>query len=283
MRSVDRSAHQFTLAVVVVAVFASVFAVDPGLAQSSAQGSISGLRFAIEVGERTTDPIWLTNGGRFVLPPGERRAIRAAAEGPGRRVYPSTTYRVIAGADWLTLDEPHPNMGTVEVVAAAKAGKGRAGTLEWVLEPGFLPADGVTRGTIEVVSSADVVATPPTPREIVTDLYRGILLRDPDPGAQGFIDTVERDGWEGVLRVAREIALSTESRSTVYQKGATNDARLEALYRHLQDRNRGSVPSEEWNRHLALLNQGSYDVVVNSLLALRPERLAGLARALPIQ
>lgn len=262
-----------------VVAFATALTVAPAPAQPTAQGPISGLSFAIEVGERTTDPQWLTSGGRFVVPPGERRVIRAAADGVGRRVYPSVTYTLVAGGEWLDLDEPHPSMGTVRVTAIKGAGKDRVGTIAWALAAGFVPANGVTRGTLEVASSASAdgnvdVSAPATPREIVGDLYRGILLREPDPGAQGFIDTVGRDGWNGVLRVAGEIATSIESRTTVYQKGATNETRLVALYRHLQDRTKASVPVEEWNRNLGFLNNRQYEVVVNELLALRPERLS---------
>jgi hypothetical protein len=250
-------------------------------AQASTAGPIRSLKFAIEeaVPVRTNDPIWITNGGAFVVPPGEKRNIRAAADGTGGRVYPSTTYRVVEGGDWFSLADPHPSMGTVRVDARAGVGAGRVGRIEWTLASGFQPSDGVTSGWFQVRSGggASIPGASTLPGRsasaIVADLYRGILLREPDAGAQVFIDTVTREGWAGVERAASEIALSEESRTTVYQKGATNERRLEAMYLHLAGQSLASIPATDRNADMAELNRRGYDVVARRLLAINPGRM----------
>ena len=242
---------------------------QPLAAQASARGSISGLKFAIEeaVKVRRSDPVWIANGGQLVIAPGDQRHIRAAADGASGRVYPSVTYRIVDGRDWLSLADEHPSMGTVRVDARAGVGAGRSGLIEWTVASGFAPRDGVTRGTIAVrsgTSSSQAVAR--SASAIVTDLYRGILLRDPDTGAQGFINTVDRNGVNGIFRVATDIARSAESTATLAQKGVTNEQRLAALYQHLQGRGRRDISVAEWERHLALLNRREFDTVVTDLL-----------------
>ena len=61
------------------------------------------------------------------------------------------------------------------------------------------------------------------------------LPREPDPGSQGFTDRIYRDGYEGVIRAAVEIAESNESRIGIYESHPelTSDQRLASLYRVL--------------------------------------------------
>ena len=105
------------------------------------------------------------------------------------------------------------------------------------------------------------------PDSVVTALYRAILMRNPEPGgATGALDDIARNGYDGVLRAARGIAESEESRIRVYQNGVTNTQRLESLYRELLGWSRASVSREQWDRDLAELDRGNLVGVVDAMV-----------------
>jgi hypothetical protein len=54
--------------------------------------------------------------------------------------------------------------------------------------------------------------TPARAQEIVRRAYRAVLEREPDPGAQGFVDKVMRDHWSQE-DVERELRKSPEYRN----------------------------------------------------------------------
>jgi hypothetical protein len=260
---------RFVAVLSLVALCAALEAPRAASAQASARGPISNLKFAIEEAApvRRNDPVWIANGGAFALGPGQSRNIRAAADGAGGRVYPSVTFTVTDGGDWLSLDDPHPNMGTVRVNARAGAGTGRSGAITWTLASGFQPADGVQSGVLYVnsptASGGGVMpGAPMSAQQVVADLYRAILLREPDPAAEGFYNRVTREGYAGAVRVGREMSRSTESRTQVPQRGVSNEDRLTALYRHLLGFSRADVSVADWMRNLDYLNQGKVDQVV---------------------
>lgn len=101
---------------------------------------------------------------------------------------------------------------------------------------------------------------------VIAALYRGTLLRDPDPGSAGARDEIAQKGYEAVLRVAPGIANSEESRSRLYQNGVTNSQRLEALYRELLGLRRTDVSREQWSNDLAQLDRGNIAGVVETMV-----------------
>jgi hypothetical protein len=242
----------------------------PLAAQAPARGAISNLRFAIEqaVEVRTQDPQWLANGGSLTLRAGERRAIRAVADSAGSRVYPSVFYTIGTDSDWLYLDNAHEAMGTVVVGARPGTPAGRRAVIVWRLARGFDSANGPSTGQLLVTSAAgDSTGIRQVSADaVVRDLYRAILLREPDRSAQTWIETIDRDGAEGLARVARAIATSSESRTLLTSGRATPDQRLDALYKQLQGRNRREISIAEWDRSRALLQRGQLETLVLDLL-----------------
>ena len=101
---------------------------------------------------------------------------------------------------------------------------------------------------------------------VVTALYRGILLRDPDAGAAGAIDDLARHGYDGVRRVAGNIANSEESRSRMYDNGVSNVRRLEALYSNLLGWSRADVGRDRWESDLAEIDRGNIAGVVDAIV-----------------
>ena len=101
---------------------------------------------------------------------------------------------------------------------------------------------------------------------VVAALYRGILLREPDPGAAGARDDLARHGYDSVRRVAANIANSEESRVRLYDSGVSNVRRLEALYGHLLGWSRADVGIERWESDLAEIERGNLAGVVDAIV-----------------
>jgi len=104
--------------------------------------------------------------------------------------------------------------------------------------------------------------------ELVAALYRGILLRDPDPAAAARRDDIARSGYAGVVRQAREIANSRESEIEVYKR-ACNQQRLLALYKELLGRDSAQIDQRLWHSQLQHLEAGDIEEVVGDLVETR--------------
>jgi hypothetical protein len=141
-------------------------------------------------------------------------------------------------------------------------------TLHWqILEPIQAPAN-LKSGSIAI----DIVPDPDAARvtgkalsehdarTLWTDLYRGILLRDPDNFSG--VARLQRDGYPTLLELARELAESDESAIRVYAKGACNEQRLLSLYRHLWGVNESQIPRDQWERYLDMMQDRRFDDVV---------------------
>jgi hypothetical protein len=102
---------------------------------------------------------------------------------------------------------------------------------------------------------------------VTTALYRGILLREPDPGAAGGRDDIARNGYDGVRRVATNIANSPESRARLYEeRGVSNVQRLDAIYRELLGWSRADVGRDRWESDLAELERGNIAGVIDAIV-----------------
>jgi hypothetical protein len=132
---------------------------------------------------------------------------------------------------------------------------------------------------VEVVAAAEAAATAPAPvstdraQAVVAALYRGILLRDPDPGAKIWAETIRSRGYFGALSVAHDIAESRESKIEIYNRGdVSNQTRLVAMYRSLLGLDASHVDGGQWQNYIARLNAGDVAGVVDEL-ARTPEFL----------
>lgn len=105
-------------------------------------------------------------------------------------------------------------------------------------------------------------------RELTGVLYRGILMREPDAGASGTIRAIQRGGYDALVRAARSIADSDESRIRVYEKqGVCNEQRLLALYKNFLGVSSDRIDRRQWDADLRRMREGEIDQVVESLLA----------------
>lgn len=102
---------------------------------------------------------------------------------------------------------------------------------------------------------------------LVAELYRGILLREPDrEGLAGYARRVHEGGYGAVIETAVEIADSEESRLLAYRRGADEEDRLDALYRHLLGVGSGAIDRDQWRDDLDRLHDGDVARVVDEMV-----------------
>jgi hypothetical protein len=216
------------------------------------------------------------------LPAGTRvRLIMSAlptgsARGP---LYPATTFTDASQAKGgVTITRSNAENSTADLLLGnAKNGR-RTETIRYQISDTWVPANLRTGSfTIRVVPESETstgsvstggvgtstdVAT--RAEELTRLLYQGILLRDPDPGAQGSIDAIRTGGYDALVRVATGIAGSEESRVRL---GATPpEQRLASLYQILLGINRDQADPQQWRSDLNLMNQGHITEVVSGIV-----------------
>lgn len=231
-------------------------------------------------------------GGSIDLADGSkvRLILRAYAPGRGadsRPIYPPTTY-----------SEGNPGRGGVRITATNEANANA--TLELLRLPkdaqrtrselvryqisdpdGRIP-NNLERGAV-TINVIPVSATGQTgsvgsggtvtrrAEELTRVLYQAILLRDPDQGARGTVEAIERGGYDALVQEAVNIANSDESRVRVYeQSGMNNEKRLQALYKNLLGLDAAQVDRGEWVNDLQQMGNGQVANVVSDIV--RSER-----------
>jgi len=257
---------------------------------ASAQPRIGELRIqVVEVGSRQ-DFGSIAPGETITLPEGAkvRLIMSATPVNGGRTLYPETQFTDLnRGGLVITKTNVENANATVEVLS--RKGKETTETVQYrITEPVSLPANERTgRIYIHVVPAANwsqpstggyynggAASVPGTgqpiyarSRELVNALYRAILLRDMDEvGARGFVTDIERNGYDGLLHVADQIARSDESRIQVYNNNVTNQQRLDALYRTLLGLSFNQIDSRQRDDDLRRLNSGDIAGVVYVLV-----------------
>lgn len=103
-------------------------------------------------------------------------------------------------------------------------------------------------------------------RDLTRALYQGILMRDPDPGANGTIDSIRNGGYSSVVDAAVSIANSNESRFAIPSRGVTPDQRLEAMYRSLLGISRDQADPNAWRSDLRSLHDGHIAQVAEGIV-----------------
>ncbi|HEX4965133.1 MAG TPA: hypothetical protein VF173_30270 [Thermoanaerobaculia bacterium] len=211
-------------------------------------------------------------GGTISVPAGSQVRLILAAVPSGNRppVYPAATFSDQSQGG-LRFTRTRPENGTADVqVGNAKGNRGQA--VGYQVQDDRVPAN-LRSGTIyiQVVPGA---ATPESvgslsgsarAQELTRMLYRAILLRDPDPGAQGTVDSIERGGYDALVQAAVGIANSKESRFQIPQS-TNNEERLSALYQNLLGLSADRVDRQQYESDLRRLNQGQIGDVVSGMV-----------------
>jgi len=103
-------------------------------------------------------------------------------------------------------------------------------------------------------------------RDLTRALYQGILMREPDPGASGTIDSIRNGGYDALVNAAVSIANSNESRVDMPGRGVGPVERLNALYSALLGLSNTTADQTQWNHDFRAMRDGQIAQVVEGIV-----------------
>jgi hypothetical protein len=214
-------------------------------------------------------------GGTITLPSGSRvRLIMTALPTgrSGRTLYPAATFSDTSNGG-VTITRSNVENSTADLVLnRGKAAPGRTETIRYQINETWVPSH-LRTGSFRIhiapastVEGSNISLGNSSAEQLTRMLYQAILLRDPDPGAAGTIESIANGGYNALVQAAIGIANSEESRVRLYEQGTTNEQRLAALYRHLLGLNTSQIDRGQYNDDLQDLNNGRLAVVVAEIV-----------------
>jgi hypothetical protein len=215
-------------------------------------------------------------GGTISIPAGSRVRLIMTAIPAGNRqpLYPTTTYSdQNQGGVQITRSNAE-NSAADLAVGNAKGNRTQA--IGFQIQEDWVPAN-LRSGTIHLrivpgtgsVEGSDTGGgsyTGSRAEQVTQMLYRGILMRDPDPGAQGTIDAIANGGYDAAVRAAVGIANSPESRNRIPGQGVSSEDRLAALYQNLLGMSPDRVDRSQYDNDLRRITAGRIADVVSDMV-----------------
>lgn len=279
--------------------------VSPWAAPDAAAQSIGEVRIYAKSLDTGADYAWVNPGGTLVLPPRVELRLRLEAiPRSGGPRYPSGRFddasmgeaardarrRGITG--YPTGNDGHrfagikgtnPEMGSAVLQTYGR--EGESAIRYTILDNGLTMPSNLRTGTFFVRVDADArlaetlpetappifaepgPVAPGAARELVAELYHGILMREPEAqGLDDWSEQIEGRGYPEAIAAATSIAASEESRVRIYQDGTTYEQRLAALYEHLLGIEPRTVDPDRWRTDLERLRDGEIDQVVGEMV-----------------
>jgi hypothetical protein len=217
-------------------------------------------------------------GGTVTLPSGSHVRLIMSALPTGRArgpLYPSTTFSDTSNGG-VTITRSNVENSTADLVLnRAKAAPGRTETIRYQINETWVPANLRTgsfrihiapASAIEGNLGSGITLGSSSAEQLTRMLYQAILLREPDSGAAGTIDSIANSGYTAVVSAAVGIANSEESRVRLYEQGTTNEQRLAALYRYLLGLSTSQIDRAQYNEDLRRINEGRIADVVSDIV-----------------
>lgn len=103
-------------------------------------------------------------------------------------------------------------------------------------------------------------------RDLTRTLYQGILMRDPDPGASGTIDSIRNGGYSALVDAAVSIANSDESRVAIPRRGVGPVERLNSIYSTFLGVTNTTADQSQWNQDFRAVRDGQIAQVVERIV-----------------
>lgn len=240
-------------------------------------------------------------GGRFSLPENGRFRVMMMAytSGGHDRIYPATVFReaqVGRGGVKITKESGQNSNYIVDVLNIRERYGSRSERVSYEINDARVPRNLRTGSFVIDVLSSEEINNPQGQQgqgggwgrrpdrnddgdrpginvrtragQMTQVLYRAILMREPDAGAQGFTDRIERDGYDGLVRAAVTIAESNESRRDIYQQKPelTPAKRVTQIYRELLGVREGEYDRRTFEEDVRLVEDGKVAVVVGEIV-----------------
>jgi len=213
-------------------------------------------------------------GGTISVPAGSqvRLIMNAVPTGNRRPLYPNTTFSEQSqGA--LRITRARAENATADLQVGTTKGYNRNQAIAYQIREDWVPAN-LRNGTIylQVVpataapESVGSLTGSARAQELTRMLYQAILMRDPDPGAQGTVDSIARGGYDALVQAAVGIANSDESRNRLPGQGVSNEDRLNSLYQNLLGLSPDQVDRQQFSSDLRRMSQGRIADVVSGMV-----------------
>jgi hypothetical protein len=212
-------------------------------------------------------------GGSISVSAGSHVRLIMTAIPTGNRapLYPATIYREQSQGG-VRITRSRSENSTADLDVGEARGR-RSQGISYQIQEDWVPTN-LRSGTIylQVVpaaappQAAAVLSGSARAQELTRMLYQAILLRDPDPGAQGTVDSIDRGGYEAVVQAAVAIANSDESRNRLPSQGVSNEDRLSSLYQNLLGMSRDQVDRAQYDRDLRRVASGRIADVVSDMV-----------------
>ncbi|HVS04254.1 MAG TPA: hypothetical protein VMT16_15930 [Thermoanaerobaculia bacterium] len=187
----------------------------------------------------------------------------------GERRYLDARFSVHQGQQRLEVEDLGGGRALVTATPLGNPGDQRAAlAVAWELPAEVEVAHrSQRRGALPVrIVPRDRTPEPAVLEQLVANLYQGILLRAPEPGAAtSAAERLRAGGYPALVQLARDIANSRESQITVYERSC-NQQRLLALHRHLLGHESGDIEQGVWQRQLDLMARGQIAEVVDTMV-----------------
>jgi len=267
-----RIANRTLVPAVLAAALLCPLAVRQAQAQpASPRPPIAGVQIVVRDLSTQQDIGTVEPGGTISVPAGSQVRLIAAAVPAGNRpsLYPAATFSDQSRGG-LRFTRSRPENGTADV----QVGNARGYNVGYQIQDNRVP-DNLRSGTIYLqVVPADTAAAPvggaltgsARAQELTRMLYQAILMRDPDPGAQGTVDSIARGGYDALVQAAVGIANSDESRNRLPGQGVSNEDRLSSLYQNLLGLSPDQVDRQQFSSDLRRINNGRIADVVSGMV-----------------
>lgn len=255
----------------------------PVLAQGGNKPNISGVEIIVRDIATREELGRVQPGGSITLADGARVRLLMAAipsGGSARPIYPATEFADDSPGGTRILRSVEEN-STADLEIVRTNNPNRTETLRYEIKETWVPSNlrtgrfyirvgtgstDTSTGSVGGSGGTGGTTTPRRSEELTRILYQAILLREPDAGARGTIDAIERGGYSALTKAAADIAASEESRIRVYDGGVTNEKRLLALYRNLLGQDSGTIDQRQWDTDLRRLGSGQIVQVVQDMV-----------------
>lgn len=262
----------------VPAVLAAILLCSLAVQQAEAQSTkprppIAGVQIVVRDLATQQDLGTVPPGGTITVPAGSHVRLIMTAIPTGNRapLYPATTYSdQPQGGVRITRSRAENSTADLDVGSA----KGRRSQgISYQIQDDWVPAN-LRSGAIYLQVVPAVAPEAPAAnltgsaraRELTRMLYQAILLREPDQGAQGTVDSIDRGGYDAVVQAAVGIANSEESRYRLPDQGIRYEDRLSSLYQNLLGLSPDQIDRQQYESDLRRVSSGRIADVVSRIV-----------------
>jgi len=245
----------------------------PAGAQSSSRSNVGAVEILVRDANTRQELGTVAPGGIITLPEGAHVRINMTAIPTGSRrnvLYPATEFTDL-NRTGVRITRASEENAAADLEILPMRNPERIQRIEYRITDPWVPVSLRTGSfNIRVVPANGSTAgywSNDRARDLTRTLYRAILMREPDADATGTSRAIQRNGYEGLVQAAVDLADSDESHIRVYEReNVCNQQRLLSLYKNLLGLSANQISRSQWDANLKRLERGEIGQVVENLL-----------------